>query len=65
MLCIVWIRQSKMVILISSNCQSSSVSRHYFLKSRSGRSEVSVSSRHLEVSENGHLLAIFKGPFQN
>jgi len=37
------------------------VSRHYFSKSRSRRSEVSisVSSRHLEVSENGNVSAVF------
>ena len=39
------------------------VSRHYFLKFR--RSEVSVSSRLLEVSENGHVSATLKGSFQN
>jgi len=40
--------------------QSCSVSRHYFSKSRSRRSEVSVSvsSRHFEASENGHVSAV-------
>jgi len=34
------------------------VSGHYFSKSRSRRSEVSISSRYLEVLENGHVSAV-------
>ena len=61
-----WLKQVLLKVNQSFSFSSHvSAARHYFSKSRSRRSKVSVSSRHLHASENGHVSAIFKASFQN